>query len=204
LGAFEHLMIELGAPALGEAVVLELCSEAGSDVPFCYLGGCMEGLGRGERLSVLPALSGCHIVIMVPEVSISTSAAYQWLDEARESGELDASRASDDGIGVMRNALASNDLGVICASMHNDFEHVVLPRYPVVAELRDVAVRSGATGALLSGSGSAVFAICDSIGVARQISAEVKGVQSSATSYVVGPSDCGWVALKGKGVPWEK
>ncbi len=192
LGALEHLMTQLGGAVLGEAAVLELCAELGSDVPFCYMGGCMEGAGRGERLSVLPALPDCHIVVMVPEVSISTAAAYGWLDETRESGELGVSRAPGDGVEIMRDALASQDLGMICASLHNDFEHVVFPRYPVVAELRDMAVRSGAIGALLSGSGSAVFAICDNIEGAHQISAEVEGSRSGATSFVVGPSDCGW------------
>ena len=152
----------------------------------------MEGAGRGERLSPLPALPHCHIVIMVPEVSISTADAYRWLDEARVVSDVSAASSSGQGMRAMREALASGNLTSICAALHNDFEQVVCPRYPIVAELKDAAVQMGATGVLLSGSGSSVFAICDDIGTVEQISAEVVGSRLAAKSFVVNPTDSGW------------
>ena len=43
--------------------------------------------------------------------------------------------------------------------LHNDLEAAVLPRHPALAEVKHALNRSGAEGALMTGSGSCVFGL---------------------------------------------
>jgi 4-diphosphocytidyl-2-C-methyl-D-erythritol kinase len=55
----------------------------------------------------------------------------------------------------------------------NDFEPVVFETYPQIARLKKQLIRSGASPALLSGSGSAVFGLCESRRKAQQAGREM-------------------------------
>jgi 4-diphosphocytidyl-2-C-methyl-D-erythritol kinase len=48
----------------------------------------------------------------------------------------------------------------IVSALHNDFEPVLFERHLELAEIRKRLVAEGAAGAVLSGSGSAVFGVC--------------------------------------------
>lgn len=58
-----------------------MAARVGSDVPYCIRGGTALAQGRGERLTVLPALPMCWFVIVKPPVANSTAAMYRKLDE---------------------------------------------------------------------------------------------------------------------------
>ena len=65
-----------------QARLLELAAEIGSDVPFCLVGGTKLAEGRGERLSPLPSLPDCCIVLCQPSFGSSTPALFRAIDEA--------------------------------------------------------------------------------------------------------------------------
>jgi 4-diphosphocytidyl-2-C-methyl-D-erythritol kinase len=63
----------------------------------------------------------------------------------------------------------------------NDLEPVTTARYPRIAALKEELLQAGAAGALMSGSGSAVFGIFHSPAEARQAFNELgkeEGVQA--------------------------
>ncbi|HEX4155865.1 MAG TPA: 4-(cytidine 5'-diphospho)-2-C-methyl-D-erythritol kinase [Acidobacteriaceae bacterium] len=70
---------ELGL-ALPRPARLALAAEIGSDVPLFLLGGTVLGLGRGEQVVPLPDLPPTPCVVAVPEVGVSTAAAFRDLD----------------------------------------------------------------------------------------------------------------------------
>ena len=50
-----------------------------------------------------------------------------------------------------------------CEGLFNIFETVVEPARPCVSELKSIMLNNGASGAMMSGSGTSVFGIFDSL-----------------------------------------
>ena len=128
----------------------ELCAigaRIGADVPFCVRGGSALAEGIGEILSPFPLLPPCHIVVCEGKEKVSTPLAYQKLDGIAPSKTGDIVR--------LKSAMEKNDLGAIGKALYNRFEDI----YPDCSLLKSVMTESGAEGALMSGSGSAVFGL---------------------------------------------
>lgn len=120
----------------------DVARAVGADVPFFLVGGRARAEGYGERLTPLPDADPAWLVIVRPEVGVSTGAAYRELDAA------------------LREWRDWPDLSApVPTWLYNDFERVAPCLCGEVAERLQLA---GAEGALLSGSGSAVFGWCGS------------------------------------------
>src|SRR5262249_8609737 len=64
--------------------LVSLATSLGADVPFMTIDAPMAvAWGRGERLMPLPALAARPVLLVSPDVSISTADAYGWLDADR-------------------------------------------------------------------------------------------------------------------------
>lgn len=144
-----HRGSPLSLPALAE-----LGARVGSDVPFCVLGGTALAEGRGERLTPLSPSAEMFFVVCKPELSFSTAELYAKLDTA-----VIAKRPNTT---AMRAALQRGDLQAIGENLCNVFEQVAIPEYPELNYLKSVLMTYGAYGALMTGSGSAVYGIFDS------------------------------------------
>jgi 4-diphosphocytidyl-2-C-methyl-D-erythritol kinase len=105
---------ELGV-ALPEEERLELAAEIGSDVPLFLLGGAVLGTGRGEQVTAMPDFPRTWCVVAVPEVGVSTPAAFKAWDArmAAENAESIGEDASSQGAGRGTNAdtAAEGELG---------------------------------------------------------------------------------------------
>ena len=128
-----------------------LAGEVGSDVPFCVAGGTALAKGRGEALSVLPDIPNCRFVICKPEFSISTPELFRKLDQT-------PLRAHPDTAGLVR-AIEAGDLPGMCRRMYNVFEDVDDRRLRTMAEIKSILLDYGALGAVMTGTGSAVFGV---------------------------------------------
>lgn len=144
-----HRGSPLSLPALAE-----LGARVGSDVPFCVLGGTALAEGRGERLTPLSPSAEMFFVVCKPELSFSTAELYAKLDTA-----VIAKRPNTT---AMRAALQRGDLQAIGENLCNVFEQVAIPEHPELNYLKSVLMTYGAYGALMTGSGSAVYGIFDS------------------------------------------
>ena len=78
-----------------------------------------------------------------------------------------------DEANILTAALERGSWDVIAPLLHNDFEDVVLPEVPIVAELKRAFEESGALGSLLSGSGSTVFGLASTMERAQRVAARV-------------------------------
>jgi len=143
-----------------------LAARLGSDVPFCVQGGTALGTGRGDILEPLPPLTGGAVVLAkFVHLSIATPWAYRTYSETFSHTFAEASvQESDHFVQV----LANHSLPEIAAHLHNDFEKVVLPAYPEIAQLKQSLLDRGALGSLLSGSGPTVFALYPNATLAQQ------------------------------------
>lgn len=132
----------------------ELGAQIGSDVPFCVLGGTALAEGRGERLTALQDVPELFYVICKPELSFSTPELFARLDSVTIGDRPDQTR--------MRAALQRGDMEQIGKNLCNVFEQAVLPEHPELNYIKSVMMTYGAYGALMTGSGSAVYGIFDS------------------------------------------
>ena len=131
----------------------ELCEigfKIGADIPFCIKGGTQRVQGAGEKMSPAPKLSeNLYVLIAKPTFPVSTKLAFQGFDE-----QENPQRADVEG---MMKALEGGCLEEISAKLANVFEPFCRPEE--IGKLKNIMLEQGASGALMSGSGSAVFAL---------------------------------------------
>ncbi len=156
-----NVLCQLG---LTNAELADLALQLGSDVPFCLLGGTAIATGRGEQLTPIPNFPPLHLVIAKPkDTAVSTAWAYQTFRSQRLI-ECTAPNVTE----LWQELLTGGSVGAIGASLYNDLERVVLPKYTAIAELKQ-KLASQSLGALMSGSGACVFAICTDADHARNL-----------------------------------
>ena len=145
----------LTASGLDTDTLRRIGLEIGSDVPYCVAGGMALAEGRGERLTPLPPLPECHIVICKPAFSISTAELFSRIDSR-------AVRTHPDTAGLI-GAMERGDLGGTAVRMYNVFEDVLPRNAGAVRSIRSALLDAGALGAVMTGTGSAVFGLFDSL-----------------------------------------
>ena len=129
----------------------EMGAEIGSDVPYCVAGGTVLAEGRGERLTPVTPMPRLPVVICKPDFPISTPELFHRVD-ARTS------RCRPDTEGICA-ALADGDMPRLARRMYNVFEDVLTHREGEIAAIKSRLLDGGALGAVMSGTGSAVFGL---------------------------------------------
>ena len=153
----------------------------GADVPYCVLRGTALAEGIGEKLSVLPPMPKCYILIAKPGISVSTKFVYENL----HANDLRPEQHPD--VDAMIRAMEKKDLGLLASRMGNVLETVTVPAYPVINEIKRFMVEYGALGAMMSGSGPTVFGIYDTRGKARQAYRELRSRKLAKQVYLTTP-----------------
>jgi 4-diphosphocytidyl-2-C-methyl-D-erythritol kinase len=151
----------LFAHPLDAADLHTLAMKLGSDVSFFLHGTACQATGRGEVLKPIhvPELD---ILLHVPGFPIPTPWAYHELDRLRAAHATPSpsrltERAFSPMIALAR--LKAGDYPGFSENLFNSFEDVVFRLHPELKEIKALMLASGADAALLSGSGSALFAV---------------------------------------------
>ncbi len=148
----------------------ELAAQLGSDVPFFLAGGPAICRGRGERVELVHGLPPLHVVVAKPPVGVSTAVAFGALaappptQAARQDSQARLKRLVD--------KLRSGAVAASCHHMANRLQEAAQRLCPEVAAVHRVFARLAPSGHLMTGSGSAVFAVARSARHARQIAAQ--------------------------------
>ena len=143
-------MFELG---LSRKDLMERGVKLGADVPYCLMRGTALAEGIGEKLTSLPPMVKCPVVIAKPQVSVSTKYVYEHLVLNENTKHPDIDRLISD--------IKAKDLDAIASHMGNVLESVTIDKYPEIAKIKDVLLENGAKNAMMSGSGPTVFALYD-------------------------------------------
>lgn len=138
---------------LSRQELMERGVKLGADVPYCVQRGTALAEGIGERLSVLPSMPKCTILIAKPGISVSTKFVYENL----HANDLKPEQHPD--VDHMIEAMKEKNLDLLCERMGNVLETVTIPAYPVIQEIKEHMMACGAAGAMMSGSGPTVFGI---------------------------------------------
>ena len=131
--------------------LMELGLKIGADVPFCIMRGTALAEGIGEKLTALPPMPKCPVLIAKPAISVSTKAVYEGLKlyDGMEHPDID---------GVMEG-IQQKDLKGVASHMGNILETVTIPMYPVIEDIKKLMLENGALNAMMSGSGPTVFGL---------------------------------------------
>lgn len=144
----------------------DLGKSIGADVPlFLYGKPCiMEGIGDIITPIELPHL---WYLIVYPNVVLSTKEAYSRLKIVLTNIEND--------IKLMGNF---KKIGDIADSLENDLEQIGMAMCPQIKTIKDLLMKTGALGALMSGSGSSIFGVFRSENDVEEASRFIQGAGS--------------------------
>lgn len=122
----------------------------GADVPFFIFADAAWAFGIGERLYPAEPLPKMWFVLVNPGFEVSTKAVYQKLNLA-----LTKEKRKD-------SIHRFNTVSELAGALRNDLEGVTLDLHPELRAVKDLLVKMGALGSLMSGSGPTLFGLFDS------------------------------------------
>ncbi|MCM2358285.1 MAG: 4-(cytidine 5'-diphospho)-2-C-methyl-D-erythritol kinase [Geobacteraceae bacterium] len=145
---------------LSDQRLMEVGVKLGADVPFFIFRKTALAEGIGERLSPIERVPTAWLVLVNPNIHVSTAWVYQ---------NLQLTTGQDANI-IPRLYESVAD---ICAILSNDLESVTIKRHPIIAEIKEQLLAAGACGALMSGSGPTVFGVFEDEGAATRAAAKL-------------------------------
>jgi 4-diphosphocytidyl-2-C-methyl-D-erythritol kinase len=141
LGLNELLDLELSRDQL-----MKIGVSLGADVPFFVFQQTALAEGIGEKLSPLTELPSAWVVLVNPNLPVSTAWVYKNLQLTQRSR-----------LATIPDSF--EDVAALCTILSNDLESVTIPAFPVIAEIKDELIHHGALCSLMSGSGPTVFGL---------------------------------------------
>lgn len=146
---------------INEAELNNIGKGIGADVPlFLYGNACiMRGIGNKISPVELPSL---WYLIIYPNISISTRRVYEGLKIVLTKKQND--------IKLVAKFSGTREVSAI---LENDLERIGILLCPIIKTIKDRLIESGASGTLMSGSGSSVFGIFENEEGAKQASASL-------------------------------
>ena len=140
------------APDLSDRALETMGERIGSDVPFCVRGGAALAEGRGERLTALPAMAPCQLVICKPDFDLPTPQLFGRVRAEQITCRPDTA--------AMERALRAGDLSETAKNLRNVFEDFLLENEKdEIDSIRQTLLGCGALGAAMTGSGPTVFGV---------------------------------------------
>ena len=98
---------------LSEEELMKRAVQIGADVPYCVMRGTALAEGIGEKLTRLPGLPKCYVLVGKPAINVSTKLAYENL-------HLDQIQSHPDIDGMIQD-IEDQDLLSLTSKMQNVF-----------------------------------------------------------------------------------
>jgi 4-diphosphocytidyl-2-C-methyl-D-erythritol kinase len=134
---------------LNDEILEDYAAQLGSDCPFFIANDPCLVAGRGEVFSNIDlSLSGKSILLVNPQIHISTAEAYAGVKPGKPESSI-------------KEIIETVPVQEWKSVLRNDFELSILPKYPLIGELKGKLYDSGATYVSMTGSGATVYAIYD-------------------------------------------
>ncbi len=146
---------------LREKQLIELASTLGSDVPFFIVDNAALVQELGNKINPIKKTFSINILLINPGIRISTKWAYSMFDKQGKKPKINSD------IHKLIEALEKKDIKGIAKNLHNDFEEIVTKKYRIVQKIKEDLLKEDALNATISGSGSTVFGVFNSIYEAR-------------------------------------
>ena len=132
---------------VSQTELMKIGAKLGADVPFFIFGKSAFAAGIGDRLQPLPDLPKLYLVLINPPFPLATKMVYENLNLTLTKKKNNYS--------IPRFYA----LGDVVRELYNDLEAVSLTMHPELSDFKQLLVKEGALGALMSGSGPTLFGI---------------------------------------------
>jgi 4-diphosphocytidyl-2-C-methyl-D-erythritol kinase len=165
-------MNEMFGSPLPIKALANIAESLGSDIPFFLQNKPALATGRGEKIQPLenfPALHGKAFLLIHPGFGISTPWAYQNLARFSKALNGEKGRAQK-----LISLLKTDDLRTAAREFYNSLEAPALEKFPILGLFQEFLLANGALAALMSGSGSTTFAICENVAAAGSLAEKFK------------------------------
>lgn len=149
-----------------EEELMELGVKLGADVPYCIKGGTALCEGIGEKLTELKGFKDKILVLVKPPFAVSTKEVYKAFN-------LDKARIYPETEGIIY-AMDNDNLDFVANNMKNLLENVTIRKNREIIEIKNKLRKSGAVGAMMSGSGPSTFGFFDDMLKAQKCYDELK------------------------------
>lgn len=130
----------------------QLGKKIGADVPFCVLNQCCIVQGIGDRLIPFSLDWKPHVLLVKPNVGVSTKEAYE---------TLDYTACAHPDVAHIKQLLETNQFSEVYQHIGNSLENSAFKLAPEIKMIKEELIEIGFTCVLMSGSGSCVFAISE-------------------------------------------
>ena len=138
-----NLMNNIG---LTDTDLEQLSAQIGADCAFFIKNNPIFASGIGTDFEdVSLNLRGLFLVLIKPDVHVSTAEAYSLVHPAHPARSL--------------KECIGNPIETWSGNVINDFEPSLFLKYPVIGEIKETLYRNGAVYASMSGSGSSVYGL---------------------------------------------
>ena len=145
---------------ISEERLLEIGANLGADIPFCIMGGTVLASGIGEKLKRLKPLPRIKLLIVKPRIGLSTRKVYEclYIEGLNKTGfKLRDLREMVSIIESDKNDKEKID--EIAKSLNNILEVPSIRLLPFISDIKKIMMENNCLGALMSGSGTAIFGI---------------------------------------------
>lgn len=136
---------------LSKETLMSLALELGADVPYCIFARPALAEGIGENLTEICGLPPCKIVIVNPNIEISTKEIYEEIDQVHYAEKPNNHRLIE--------LLKEQNLKEACVYMKNVMQPISIKKCPKIAEILQSLQSLGAIRAMMTGSGATCFGI---------------------------------------------
>lgn len=143
----------------------ELAKKVGADVPFCINSRPALVSGIGEKLEFFDLETDFYLFLVKPYRGVSTRMAFE---------QLDFDKCSHPDAEEMKKALINQDYESILSHLGNSLEESAYRLVPQISKIKKELLEYGFDGALMSGSGSTVFALTKDIDLVEKASVDFK------------------------------
>ncbi|MEI6831568.1 MAG: 4-(cytidine 5'-diphospho)-2-C-methyl-D-erythritol kinase [Candidatus Omnitrophota bacterium] len=170
---------------LSKTKLLGLATKLGSDVPF-FIHDAKFALGsnKGDKIKAVASLKQLKLwfILVYPNIKVSTPLIYQKLDSClpacpvgRAAGKAFSGLTTPQAdVKILISELSRKGFRAARECFFNSLEHVTSRLYPVVNQVKNAFYGMGLERVMMSGSGPAVFGICNSQKQAQELSGKLR------------------------------
>lgn len=163
----------------------EMACLFGSDISFfLYKKECICE-GRGEIITILPSFNEYHILVVTPNIRVSTKHIFEKVDCTYYVDLTEEQKRQKFDNCVL--AIKNKDIKLLSDNLFNDLEKVTCELYSDLKTIKKYIIDCGAINALMSGSGPTLFGIFDSCLKAQSAKNKIKSHFKYAFAYISKP-----------------
>ena len=139
---------------------MELGASLGADIPFCITGGTVLASGIGEKLKCLSPLPKMKLLIVKPKAGLSTKKVYESLDiEGLNKAGFKHKDVREIVSVIESDEADKTKIEKIAKRLDNILEVPSIKLLPLISDIKQKMLENNCLGALMSGSGTAIFGI---------------------------------------------